>query len=497
MGIKENKHKETSKKVKVSSSNDVKSLAEKIKQKALENMKQKALETNKNDNNDEKDSLKEDQETENEKDDDEKHITSFQDLDLVPELQATIKQLNFTKPTEIQAKSIPAALKGNDIIGIAQTGSGKTAAFAIPVLNQLWYDKLHNYCLVLVPTRELALQIQKTFDALGLEMGLKTCCIVGGMNMLEQSRELMKKPHVIIATPGRLMDHLENTKGFNLKNLKFLIMDEADRLLDLEFGPAIDKILKILPIADDTNGRRNFLFSATLTEKLNKLTKVALRNPILVKCNENNKTVETLVQSLIVVPGGLKNTILVYLLSEHLNKSVIIFTRTKSNCERLNVLLNMLDFRSCALHGDLSQQQRNGALDLFKANKRNLLIATDVAARGLDIPFVDMVINYDIPIDSKSYIHRVGRTARAGRSGKSISLVSQYDLELILRIEQVLGLKLQKDEINKPLVLQLRDNVERCNSEVIMEMNRKSKEKKNNKKRGKRVSRDDMDKGEK
>ena len=350
MGIKENKHKETSKKVKVSSSNDVKSLAEKIKQKALENMKQKALETNKNDNNDEKDSLKEDQETENEKDDDEKHITSFQDLDLVPELQATIKQLNFTKPTEIQAKSIPAALKGNDIIGIAQTGSGKTAAFAIPVLNQLWYDKLHNYCLVLVPTRELALQIQKTFDALGLEMGLKTCCIVGGMNMLEQSRELMKKPHVIIATPGRLMDHLENTKGFNLKNLKFLIMDEADRLLDLEFGPAIDKILKILPIADDTNGRRNFLFSATLTEKLNKLTKVALRNPILVKCNENNKTVETLVQSLIVVPGGLKNTILVYLLSEHLNKSVIIFTRTKSNCERLNVLLNMLDFRSCALH---------------------------------------------------------------------------------------------------------------------------------------------------
>lgn len=470
------------------------SLADKIKQKALQNMKEKKEAENKSDSESEKSDEEEEKEEDEAKS--EATITSFEDLDLVPELQATIKQLNFTKPTEIQAKSIPAALKGSDIIGIAQTGSGKTAAFAIPVLNQLWYDKLYNYCLVLVPTRELALQIQKTFDALGLEMGLKTCCVVGGMNMIEQSRELMKKPHIIIATPGRLMDHLENTKGFNLKNLKFLIMDEADRLLDLEFGPAIDKILKILPVADETNGRRNFLFSATLTEKLNKLTKVALRDPTLIKCNENNKTVETLVQSLIVVPGGLKNTILVYLLSEHLNKSVIIFTRTKSNCERLNVLLNMLDFQSCALHGDLSQQQRNGALDLFKAGKRNLLIATDVAARGLDIPFVDMVINYDIPVDSKSYIHRVGRTARAGRSGKSISLVSQYDLELILRIEQVLGFKLQKDEINKQLVLQIRDNVERCNSEVIMEMNRKSKEKKNNRKRGARSNRDDMDKSE-
>lgn len=491
MGIKEQKPNKVTKKVKASS-NNVQSLAEKIKQKALENMNKEELSNNKDESDDGEKEVKE-------SDDEEvvKEVLSFQDLDLVPELQATIKQLNFSKPTEIQAKSIPAALKGSDIIGIAQTGSGKTAAFAIPVLNQLWYDKLYNYCLVLVPTRELALQIQKTFDALGLEMGLKTCCIVGGMNMLDQSRELMKKPHVIIATPGRLMDHLENTKGFNLKNLKFLIMDEADRLLDLEFGPAIDKILKVLPVADDTNGRRNFLFSATLTEKLNKLTKVALRNPTLVKCNENNKTVETLVQSLIVIPGGLKNTILVYLLSEHLNKSAIIFTRTKSNCERLNVLLNMLDFKACALHGDLSQQQRNGALDLFKANRRNLLIATDVAARGLDIPFVDMVINYDIPIDSKSYIHRVGRTARAGRSGKSVSLVSQYDLELILRIEQVLGFKLEKDEINKQLVLQLRDNVERCNSEVIMEMNRKSKEKKNNKKRGSRTSRDDIDKGEK
>lgn len=493
MGIREQKPNKVNKKVKASSSN-VQSLAEKIKQKALENMNKEELSNKKKDSDDEETEIKEENKEEER---DMKEVLSFQDLDLVPELQATIKQLNFSKPTEIQAKSIPAALKGSDIIGIAQTGSGKTAAFAIPVLNQLWYDKLYNYCLVLVPTRELALQIQKTFDALGLEMGLKTCCVVGGMNMLDQSRELMKKPHVIIATPGRLMDHLENTKGFNLKNLKFLIMDEADRLLDLEFGPAIDKILKILPVADDTNGRRNFLFSATLTEKLNKLTKVALRNPTLVKCNENNKTVETLVQSLIVIPGGLKNTILVYLLSEHLNKSAIIFTRTKSNCERLNVLLNMLDFKACALHGDLSQQQRNGALDLFKANRRNLLIATDVAARGLDIPFVDMVINYDIPIDSKSYIHRVGRTARAGRSGKSVSLVSQYDLELILRIEQVLGFKLEKDQINKQLVLQLRDNVERCNSEVIMEMNRKSKEKKNNKKRGNRTSRDDVDKGEK
>ncbi|KAL6949882.1 ribosomal RNA processing protein [Hanseniaspora vineae] len=479
------------------------SLAEKIKFRALENAKkqqqdivsQKEKEQGEEDNNSVKGNNNQDDPKVEEKDDDdgEASFSSFSELDLVPELIEACKELNYTKPTPIQCKSIPPALAGSDIIGLAQTGSGKTAAFAIPILNRLWYDKQPYYACILSPTRELAQQIKETFDSLGSNMGLRSVCIVGGMNMMDQARELMRKPHVIIATPGRLMDHLENTKGFSLRNLKFLVMDEADRLLDMEFGPVLDRILKILPV----QGRTTYLFSATMTSKIDKLQRASLTNPV--KCAVSNKyqTVDTLVQTLMVVPGGLKNTYLIYLLNEYLGKTMIIFTRTKANCERLSTLCNMLDFSATALHGDLNQNQRTGALDLFKAGRRAILVATDVAARGLDIPSVDIVINYDIPVDSKSYIHRVGRTARAGRSGKSISLVSQYDLELILRIEEVLGKKLPKETVDKQMILQLRDTVDKANGEVIMELNRRSKEKSNRRTSNrKKFGKDDQDREE-
>lgn len=474
-------------------SNEVMSLAAKIKAKALENQKKEAKEAQtetSDDENSDKEKLGSDEKDE----DEDETFETFTELNLVPELIEACKNLKYNKPTPIQAKSIPPALKGNDIIGLAQTGSGKTAAFAIPILNKLWHDQQPYYACILSPTRELAQQIKETFDSLGSLMGVRSVCIVGGMNMMDQARDLMRKPHIIIATPGRLMDHLENTRGFSLRNLKFLVMDEADRLLDMEFGPVLDRILKIIP----TQGRTTYLFSATMTSKIDKLQRASLTNPV--KCAVSNKyqTVDTLVQTLMVVPGGLKNTFLIYLLNEYYGKSTIIFTRTKANAERISALANLLEFNATALHGDLNQNQRTGALDLFKAGRKSILVATDVAARGLDIPSVDLVVNYDIPVDSKSYIHRVGRTARAGRSGKSVSLVSQYDLELILRIEEVLGKKLPKETVDKDIILQLRDSVDKANGEVVMELARRNKEKQARGKgrHGRMMSRENMDRGE-
>lgn len=483
--------------------NDATSLASKIKAKAIENQKKQQAADHGDSSASESDSEEENFNTKNKnskEDDEEKEeedyetFDSFSDLKLVPELIEACQNLNYEKPTPIQSRAIPPALQGNDIIGLAQTGSGKTAAFAIPILNKLWEDQQPYYACILAPTRELAQQIKETFDSLGSLMGVRSTCIVGGMNMMDQARDLMRKPHIIIATPGRLMDHLENTRGFSLKKLKFLVMDEADRLLDMEFGPVLDRILKIIP----TQGRTTYLFSATMTSKIDKLQRASLTNPV--KCAVSNKyqTVDTLVQTLTVVPGGLKNTYLIYFLNEFIGKTCIVFTRTKANAERIAGLLNTLDFSATALHGDLNQNQRTGALDLFKAGRRSILVATDVAARGLDIPSVDIVMNYDIPVDSKSYIHRVGRTARAGRSGKSISLVSQYDLELILRIEDVLGKKLPKENVDRNLVMSLRDTVEKTNGEVIMELNRRHKEKqlRGKGRRGRMQARDAMDKEE-
>lgn len=415
-------------------------------------------------------------------------ITSFAELNLIPELLEACQGMKFDKPTPIQAQAIPYGLQGRDIIGLAQTGSGKTAAFAIPILQALWEAQTPYFACVLAPTRELAYQIRETFDALGSGMGVRCATIVGGMSMMDQATALQRKPHVIVATPGRLMDHLENTRGFSLKALKFLVMDEADRLLDLEFGPVLDKILKVIP-----RERTTYLFSATMTSKIDKLQRASLTDPVKVSVSNKYATVETLKQTLMVVPDGYKNTYLIYLLNEMMGKSIIIFTRTCAHAQRTALLSRNLGFQAIPLHGQLTQAQRLGALNKFKAGSRNILVATDVAARGLDIPSVDMVINYDIPTDSKAYIHRVGRTARAGRSGKSISLVTQYDLELILRIEAVINMKLPKEVPDRDAILQLHNTVDRAVGQAI----RETKDfQENNSSKGRNGRKDDMDREE-
>lgn len=392
-----------------------------------------------------------------------KPIELFAELKLIPEIMEPIQAMKFLKPTPIQQEAIPHALAGKDIIGLAVTGSGKTAAFAIPILQTLFDDQQPHYALVLAPTRELAYQIKDTFDALGSSMGVRTCCVVGGMDMMDQARELMRKPHVIVATPGRIVDHLENTKGFNLKKLRYLVMDEADRLLDLDFGAELDKILRVIP-----RERNTYLFSATMTSKIEKLQRASLHNPVRIAVSSKYQTADNLVQLMMLVSDGYKNTYLVHLLNEFVGKLIIIFTRTCAHSQRTALLARILGFSAVPLHGQLTQAQRLGSLNKFKSKRANILVATDVAARGLDIPLVDVVINYDIPTDSKAYIHRVGRTARAGRSGKSVSLVTQYDLEMYLRIEAVLEKKLPKDPAPPKEVLDaLHVHVDRATAEAI------------------------------
>ncbi|KAI8088678.1 P-loop containing nucleoside triphosphate hydrolase protein [Halteromyces radiatus] len=380
--------------------------------------------------------------------------TTFADLGVSKELCTACEKLNFKHPTEIQKESIPWALEGRDIIGLAQTGSGKTAAFALPIIQRLWDNPQAFFACIMAPTRELAYQIAETFEGLGSVIGVRCAVIVGGMDMMAQSIALSKRPHIIVCTPGRLQDHLENTKGFSLRTLKYLVMDEADRLLDMDFGPKIDQILKVLP-----RERNTFLFSATMTTKVAKLQRASLSKPVKVEVATKYSTVKTLLQYYLFFPLKHKDVYMVYLLNELAGNSTIIFTRTCNDTQKIAIMLRNLGFGAVPLHGQLAQSKRLGALNKFKSGSRTILVATDVASRGIDIPLVDVVINYDVPQSSKDYIHRVGRTARAGRSGKSITFVTQYDVELIQRIEKDLGRKLDAFPVEKDEVMMLQERV--------------------------------------
>lgn len=388
---------------------------------------------------------------------------TFASLGLVESLCESCESLGFKKPTLIQSESIPFSLKGRDVIGLAQTGSGKTAAFALPVLQALLEKPKPFFACVLSPTRELAIQISEQFEALGADIGLRSAVIVGGMDIVAQGIALSRNPHVVVATPGRLVDHLENTKGFNLNKLKFLIMDEADRLLNMDFGPEIDKILRHIP-----KERQTLLFSATMTDKVEKLQKASLNDPVRVEAtNSKYNTVEGLVQSYIFLPSKQKELYLFWLLNELRGKTMIVFCSTCISAQRLTYISKILGLQAFSLHGKMDQSKRLMMLNKFKANEsgRSILFATEVAGRGLDIPSVDVVLNYDLPPNSKDYIHRVGRTARAGRTGMSVSLVTQYDVENFQRIEQNIlkGKKLSAYPVDKTAIALLGDSVFEAN----------------------------------
>ncbi|KAI4326228.1 hypothetical protein MLD38_031561 [Melastoma candidum] len=381
-------------------------------------------------------------------------VSTFKDLGLCNELIEACDALGWKNPTKIQVEAIPHALEGKDLIGLAQTGSGKTGAFALPIIQALLEAPQAFFACVLSPTRELAIQIAEQFEALGSVVNVKCAVLVGGVDMVQQAIALAKRPHIVVGTPGRLMDHLSNTKGFSLRLLKYLVLDEADRLLNEDFEKSIDEILNVIP-----RDRRTFLFSATMTKKVKKLQRACLRNPVKIEAASKYSTVDTLKQQYRFIPAKYKDCYLVYVLTEMSHCTTMVFTRTCDATQFLSLVLRNLGLRAIPISGHMSQSKRLGALNKFKAGECNILVCTDVASRGLDIPSVDMVINYDIPSNSKDYIHRVGRTARAGRSGVAISLVNQYELEWYLQIEKLIGKKLPEYPAQEEEVLLLLERV--------------------------------------
>ena len=356
---------------------------------------------------------------------------TFQSLGLSEPLCEACKEMGFTKPTPIQQEALPWALQGQDIIGLAETGSGKTAAFGLPVLHRLLEKPQPMFCLVISPTRELAFQIGEQFEALGSVIGVKCAVAVGGVDMMAQAIMLAKRPHIVVGTPGRLVDHLQNTKGFSIRALKFLILDEADKLLNMDFEKEIDSIVTAAP-----KERNTYLFSATMTSKVKKLQRACLVNPVKVEVSSKYGTTKNLKQQYSFLPAKHKDCYLVYVCNELAGNTAIIFTATCATTQRLALLLRALGFSAVPLHGQLSQAKRLASLHKFKAGERSILIATDVASRGLDIPAVDLVLNYELPANSKDYIHRVGRTARAGGSGRALLFLLPQELAFLKYLKQ-------------------------------------------------------------
>merc|ERR1712100_14990 len=411
----------------------------------------------------------------------EEETKSFADLGLCEPLREACDALGFKAPTDIQKEALPYALEGRDIIGLAQTGSGKTTAFALPVLQSLLKTPRGLFCLCIAPTRELAKQIRDQFEALGAGIGIKCALLIGGVDPMSEAIVLGKKPHVIIGTPGRVVYHLENTKGFTLKFLQYFVLDEADKLFELDFEEQINQILDECP-----KNRTTYLYSATMTSKVKKLQRASLNSPVKVEVCSKYSTVNTLQQQYLFIPAKFKDCYIAFILNEFAGNSIIVFTSTCNTCMKLSLMLRNLGFGAVALHGKLSQTKRFGALNKFKSGDRKILIATDVASRGLDIPSVDLVINYDIPANSKDYVHRVGRTARAGRSGRSLVMVTQYDIEQFQKIEKAIGLKMKVFPTEEEMVLVMLDRVSEAQRIAIKEL-------KENQATGNKRTRDEAD----
>lgn len=411
---------------------------------------------------------------------------SFLNLGLDPWLVNKCELLGIRHPTPVQAHCIPPVLRGRDVMGCAQTGSGKTAAFALPILHALSKDPYGPFALVLTPTRELAFQIAEQFSAFGSSMGVRCAVIVGGVDMLKQALALQQRPHVIIATPGRLHDHLLRPNPPNVALIRFLVLDEADRLLDASFAKDLSFILDRMPAK-----RQTLLFSATMTANLDRLEQIAAGSSVdgqemfRFDATPSVKTVATLQQFYLFIPAQVKVTYLMYLLSrldpnseeeddaaaEHGKhkklkggkkakeqlarealatataaatamrqmQSMMVFVSTCKMCALVGEIATELGVKTVTLHSMMSQARRLAALGKFRSGAAQILISTDVASRGLDIPQVDVVLNFDLPRDADDYIHRVGRTARAGRNGQAISLVTQHDIELLQNIEKATG----------------------------------------------------------
>ncbi|GJE86099.1 DEAD-domain-containing protein [Phanerochaete sordida] len=360
--------------------------------------------------------------------------SSFMTMNLSRPVLKAISSLNFTKPTPIQAATIPVALLGKDIVGNAVTGSGKTAAFIIPMIERLMYRErgkkaAATRCLVLVPTRELGVQCYEVGSKLAAHTDIRFCLVVGGLSVKSQEVALRTRPDVIIATPGRLIDHIRNTPSFTLDTLDILVLDEADRMLSEGFQDELTEIIKSCPVS-----RQTMLFSATMTDSVDELVRMSLNQPVRLFVDPKRSTARGLLQEFVRVRAGKeeeRSALLVALCKRTIKQGAIIFFRSKKLAHQMRVVFGLLGMKAAELHGDLTQEQRLQALQAFRDGSVDFLMATDLASRGLDIKGIDAVINYDMPGQLAQYLHRVGRTARAGKKGRSVTLVGEADRKML------------------------------------------------------------------
>lgn len=357
----------------------------------------------------------------------------FHTLGLSEALVRNLSKAGFSQPTSIQAQAIPHALQGRDVVGCAQTGTGKTAAFVIPLIERLAkIPKGQPRGLILVPTRELAIQIQDTLDKLGGHTSVSATTIVGGADMQAQVRGLRQHPSILVATPGRLLDHMWSGT-VDLRDITILVLDEADRMLDMGFAPQINQILDALPLQ-----RQTLLFSATMPEDLNRLAKSSVKDPVQIMVTPSATTAEGITQAVHHTTHDGKTDLLVSLLGKD-RETVLVFTRTKHRADRLGRVLDKAGHRVAVLHGNRSLSQRRSALDGFKRGTFRILVATDIAARGIDVANIGHVINFDLPNCPEDYVHRIGRTARMHATGRATTFVTAEDHGQFRQIEKLLG----------------------------------------------------------
>ncbi|WP_146535841.1 DEAD/DEAH box helicase [Rubripirellula reticaptiva] len=367
-------------------------------------------------------------------------MNHFEEIDLIAPIKRALAEENYITPTPIQAQTIPAAITGCDILGCAQTGTGKTAAFALPILNRLGMQNrkpIPNQpaALILAPTRELAVQIGDSFDTYGKHLRIRTALVYGGVNQNNQIRAMDRGVHVLVATPGRLLD-LINQGHINLSRLEIFVLDEADRMLDMGFLPDLKRIIKELP-----DSRQSLFFSATMPPKIVELSQRLLLNPVTVTVKPKKSTAQLIEQQVVFCERGQKQDLLKEIVRSDHAERVIVFTRTKRGANTVSDKLEKAGISSAAIHGNKSQNARQRTLDSFRKNKIHVLVATDVAARGIDIDGVTHVINYDLPTEPESYVHRIGRTGRAEASGIAISFCTHSERDDLRAIESLIGKK--------------------------------------------------------
>ena len=378
--------------------------------------------------------------------------TSFAELGLSPEILRAVTEAGYTTPTPIQAQAIPVVLAGLDVMGGAQTGTGKTAGFALPILQRLQQyantspsPARHTVrALILAPTRELAIQVEEAIKEYGKYTGLRSTCVFGGVDIKQQLAIVRAGVEILVATPGRLLDHIEH-KSVNLGQVEIFVLDEADRMLDMGFIPDIKRIMALLPV---TAKRQNLLFSATFSNEIKRLADQLLNEPQLIEVARRNEAAETVTQRAYKCPQDAKRALLAHIVKSRNVWQVLCFVRTKHGASRLARQLEKDGLITEAIHGDKTQQARLEALTQFKEGKLQVLVATDVAARGLDIDDLPLVVNYELPHTPEDYVHRIGRTGRAGASGEAISFVAPEEEKYLVEIERMLKKKVAVESVD-------------------------------------------------